>query len=81
MKDLNEVLRQKEQQVQQLQEEIGVLRMAARLLADGENRANITASAPAVPPLHEAAMTMGPIKQTKAGRPLTTYDKTPAQFP
>lgn len=55
MKNINDVLRQKELEIQQIQREIEVLRVAARLLADDSDtdtasvRPAIAASAPPRP--------------------------------
>lgn len=53
MKDINEVLRKKEAELQQIEKDIEILRAAARLLAEDEPRTtagNILASA-STPPM------------------------------
>ncbi len=48
MKNIHEVLREKEQQIEQLQRDIEVLRAAARLL-DGEAASSSSSSSSSVP--------------------------------
>ena len=69
MKNIYEVLRQKENEIQQLQRDIEALRVAARLLADDSDvdtlRSVATGTAPrvsttAVAPTGKSADTLGP---------------------
>lgn len=93
MKNINEVIRVKEQQIQQLQREIETLRAAARLLADDGD--GVPASRPttsgnvAVPPA-APQMVMRPAqpatpaaasKETTSYVTPSTWDVSKPQFP
>ena len=91
MKNIQDVIRAKEQQIQQMQREIEVLRAAARLLADD----NEVAAAPrpasstnvAVPPMPAPSMVMRPAQPAAAAKESSTYvapsawDVSKPQFP
>jgi len=72
MKNIFDVLRQKEAELQQIQKEIEALRIAARILSDeGEPRLE--------PAIRSGAMPAGPVA---APRPKDgPFDATPRQFP
>ncbi len=77
MKNIYDVLRQKEAELQQLQKEIEALRIAARLLADegevrAESAARPTAVASSAAPLRAAS----PAKEAVAA-----WETGPRQFP
>lgn len=84
MKNIFDVLRQKESDLQQLQKEVEALRIAARLLADeSDSDANRTTARVAMPPPTRVA------QATPAAAPATSvrepqnsvWDKPLAQFP
>jgi regulator of replication initiation timing len=82
MKDLFEVLRQKEKQLQQLQEEINTLKTAARLLAEEGDHSSKSASALSVATPQESVMAAVPMQTTRPkGGPQLRSDKAPVQFP
>jgi hypothetical protein len=83
MKDLFEVLRQKEREVQQLQEEINTLKMAARLLADeGGHRSEPASSIVGVAAPQEPAISHAPNKPARLRiSAQLAGDQVPAQFP
>ncbi len=80
MKNLYEVLRQKELEVQQLQKEIEALRLAARLLADdNETESSSTRSVTQVPtPRVSAAAVAAAVKPAE---PLNASAAGIRQFP
>jgi hypothetical protein len=91
MKNINDVMRTKEQQIQQLQREIEALRVAARLLADdGDMVAARPASSTnvAMPAMPAPSMVMRPA-QTPAPSPkdsgtyvaASAWDVSKPQFP
>lgn len=80
MKDLYEVLREKEKQLQQLQDEINILKMAARLLADEGDHSGKLASAVAAPPHEAESPAIIHASRLKAAAH-SRSDKVPAQFP
>jgi hypothetical protein len=75
MKNIFDVLKQKEAELQQIQKEVEALRTAARLLnEEGEAR-------PAESPPRPATVSAGPVP---APRPIETaagFDASPRQFP
>ncbi len=92
MKNINDVLRLKEQQIQQLQREIEALRVAARLLADDNEVAPRPASStnvavPAMPPPQMVMRPAQPVAPVSAPKESSTYvaasawDVTKPQFP
>jgi len=94
MKNIHEVLRIKEQQLQQIQKEIEALRVAARLLADESDMAPAAAARPATSTnVPVPQMIMRPAQPVAAAQPAaapketTTYvapsawDITKPQFP
>ena len=63
MKNIYDVIRQKEQEISELQRQIEALRTAARLLADDQESgepytARASAPAPAIPPVRSSAAPM-----------------------
>jgi hypothetical protein len=75
MKNIFDVLRQKEAELQQIQKEVEALRVAARLLSDeSEARAEAVVRPPA-PTLP------GPIAAPRAKEVATGFDTSPRQFP
>ncbi len=94
MKNINEVLRAKEQQLQQIQREIEALRVAARLLADETDVAPAARVAtptnvavPGVPPPQMVMRPAQPVAHVTAPKESTTYvaasawDVSKPQFP
>ncbi|HVP42837.1 MAG TPA: hypothetical protein VMS96_05365 [Terriglobales bacterium] len=89
MKNINDVIRAKEQQVQQLQRELEVLRSAARLLADDTDAAPAprpaSASNVATPmvmrPAQPAAPVAAPAKESGAYVAPSAWDASKPQFP
>lgn len=78
MKDIHEVLRQKEAQLEQLQKEVDALRIAARLLAEDEPK-----PVPAVSPI-SAVLSAAPVSHTarlKDNGHAAAWDATTKQFP
>lgn len=90
MKNIQDVIKAKEQQLQQIQRELEALRVAARLLADDSDapaaRAATTASVPAAATA-APAMVMRPAQPVAAPKESGTYvaasawDVTKPQFP
>ncbi len=95
MKNIHDVIRAKEQQVQQLQRELEVLRAAAKLLADDSDGAPgsrpVTATNVAVPPLPTPPMVMrpaqpaapvaAPAKESATYVAPSAWDASKPQFP
>lgn len=79
MKNIYEVMRQKEQEIQQLQKDIEALRVAARLLADESDAEAPRAASSSVPT--PRASTAGSV--SAAARPAETVAPAPGirQFP
>ncbi len=77
MKNIYDVLRQKEAELQQLQKEIEALRIAARLLSDeNEARTESAARPTAVPPPASPLRAASPAKEAVAA-----WETGPRQFP
>jgi hypothetical protein len=78
MKNIFEVLRQKEAELQQMQKEVEALRMAARLLADeGDPRSE--RSETSMRPVIAAA---GPVPAPRANKEVPAiFEAGPRQFP
>lgn len=91
MKNIHDVMRQKEQQIQQLQREIEALRVAARILAEDGDVAPAprpaTSTNVAVPAMPAPQMVMRPAQPVAAPKDSGTYvaasawDVTKPQFP
>ncbi len=94
MKNINEVLRGKEQQLQQIQREIEALRVAARLLADEGDVAatprpatSTNTTVPAIPAPQIVMRPAQPVAPAAAPKESTSYvapsawDVTKPQFP
>ena len=94
MKNINDVLRIKEQQVQQLQREIEALRVAARLLADETDvmaarpATSTNVAVPAMPPppmvMRPAPAVAAPVAAPKESATYVTasaWDVSKPQFP
>jgi len=94
MKNIQEVLKLKEQQIQQIQKEVEVLRMAARLLADdnegGPGGRPATSSNIAAPPMATPpGMVMRPAPSAPVAAPkesatyvtASAWDVSKPQFP
>jgi hypothetical protein len=85
MKDIQDVLKQKESELQQLQREIEALRVAARLLAD-DGDAPVEALKPAVgaPSAVPTVPRPAPAAAAAANRPgaySAAWENSPKQFP
>lgn len=94
MKNINDVLRLKEQQIQQLQREIEALRVAARLLADDNDvvpaprpATSTNVAVPAMPAPQMVMRPAQPVAPVSAPKESSTYvaasawDVTKPQFP
>jgi hypothetical protein len=88
MKNIQDVIKAKEQQLQQIQRELEALRVAARLLADDSDApAARPATASSVPAPAAAAMVMRPTQAAAAPKESGTYvaasawDVSKPQFP
>ena len=83
MKDINEVLRNKETELQQLQKEIEVLRMAARLLADDYESTEPATLKPAPSPSPQPVRAaQAPVAAAGSkGAYSAAWDNAPKQFP
>jgi hypothetical protein len=75
MRNIFEVLRQKEAELQQMQKEVEALRIAARLLAEeGDPRAEVA--------IRPAIMPAGPVPAPRANKESPAlYEAGPRQFP
>jgi hypothetical protein len=80
MRDVNELLRRKEADLQNLQKEIEAIRLVVRLLAQDEEAAEVN-----VAPGGTVATLPRPAVQAAPSNAARTYsaawDKTPTQFP
>ena len=79
MKNILELLRQKEAELQELQKEVEALRLASRLLADGEP-APVPAAAPAervIHPLRTEKVIRPPRSGKVVARPLPPVEAKP----
>lgn len=91
MKNIQEVMKAKEQQLQQIQRELEALRTVARLLADDSEVAPgarpATSTNVAVPPMQAPPMVMRPAQPAAPPKESTTYvapsawDVSKPQFP
>jgi len=74
MKNIFDVLKQKEAELQQIQKEVEALRVAARLLSD-ESEARMDAA------IRPAAVPAGPVPAPRAKEVAAGFDAGPRQFP
>jgi hypothetical protein len=76
MKNIFDVLRQKEGELQQIQREVEALRVAARLLVDEADQRPEAMMRPAV-----AVAAAGPVPAPRPKEMAVGYDVNPRQFP
>jgi hypothetical protein len=83
MRDINELLKVKEAELQQLQKEIEALRLVMRMLAEPERPVEVV-KAGAMAPVAEAVPPRAVLQVPAAGQQAgysAAWDKTPRQFP